>query len=312
MPEADVVVSAVVGAAGLEPTLAAVRAGRRVALANKESVVMAGPILFAEAARSGATLLPVDSEHSAVFQALLAGRREDVARIILTASGGPFRERPAAELASVTPEEALAHPTWSMGPKITIDSATLMNKALEVVEARWWFDCPAERIDVWIHPQSVVHSMVEFVDGSIVAELGPADMRLPIQYALTYPERKPGPARPMRPEDMRALTFGRPDAERFPALGLGRRAACEGGVMGAVLSAANEVAVEAFLAGACRFTDIPRAVEEAMDRAPVVAEPALDEVIEADRAARASAVESLGLGRPAPAVRAPVLDGRGG
>jgi len=296
--DADVVVSAIVGAAGLEPTLAAVRAGKRVALANKEALVMAGRLVLDEAARSGATLLPVDSEHSAVFQAKLAGRDDEVRRVILTASGGPFRTRAPEDFESITAAEALDHPTWSMGPKITIDSATLMNKALEIIEARWWFDVDPARIEVWIHPQSIVHSMVEFVDGSVVAQLGPADMRLPIQYALTYPERKSGCSSSLTPEDMSRLTFERPDTSRFPALELGYRAAREGGTAGAALNAANEVAVEAFLDGRCTFTDIPAAVRAAMDARrsgdPVSPrEPGLDDIWEADARARNDARQCL-------------------
>jgi 1-deoxy-D-xylulose-5-phosphate reductoisomerase len=296
--DADVVVSAIVGAAGLEPTLAAVRAGKRVALANKEALVMAGRLVLDEAAESGATLLPVDSEHSAVFQAKLAGRNEEVSRVILTASGGPFRTRPAEDFESITAAEALDHPTWSMGPKITVDSATLMNKALEIIEARWLFDVEPDRIEVWIHPQSVVHSMVEFVDGSTVAQLGRPDMRLPIQYALTYPERKSGCSSSLTPEDMSRLTFERPDTSRFPALELGYRAAREGGTAGAALNAANEVAVEAFLDGRCAFTDIPAAVQAAMDaRRPGDSVsprgPGLDDIWEADARARDDARSAL-------------------
>ena len=296
--DADVVVSAIVGAAGLEPTLAAVRAGKRVALANKEALVMAGRLVLDEAAKSGATLLPVDSEHSAVFQAKLAGKDDEVRRVILTASGGPFRTRAPEEFESISAAEALEHPTWSMGPKITVDSATLMNKALEIIEARWWFDIDPGRIEVWIHPQSVVHSMVEFVDGSVVAQLGPADMRLPIQYALTYPERKRGRSSLLTVKDMSRLTFEMPDTSRFPALELGYRAAREGGTAGAALNAANEVAVEAFLEGRCAFTDIPSAVRAAMDarRAGDSVSPrgpGLDDIWEADARARDDARSAL-------------------
>jgi 1-deoxy-D-xylulose-5-phosphate reductoisomerase len=292
--DADVVVSAIVGAAGLEPTLAAVRAGKRVALANKEALVMGGSLLLDEARSSGAVLLPVDSEHSAIFQSALAGNRHEIRRIILTASGGPFRTRPANDFASITVEQALAHPTWSMGPKITVDSATLMNKALEVVEARWLFDVPADRIEVWIHPQSIVHSMVEFVDGSMIAQIGPPDMRLPIQYAITYPERRPGASKPLAVEDMARLTFERPDGARFPALELGYRAARSGGTAGAVLSAANEVAVGAFLDRRCAFAEIPRVVGRVMDEAPAAVRPTLEEIWAADRWARSRARELLG------------------
>lgn len=256
---------------------------------------MAGGLVLAEARNSGATVLPVDSEHSAVFQARLSGSRGEVRRIILTASGGPFRERAIEEFDSITAGEALNHPTWSMGPKVTVDSATLMNKALEIVEARWLFDVDPSRIEVWIHPQSVVHSMVEFVDGSIVAQLGPTDMRLPIQYALTYPERRPGPCRELSVEDMSHLTFERPDTSRFEGLELGYRAAREGGTAGAVLNAANEVAVEAFLEGRCAFTDIPRVVAAVMDARRRCEGPALDDIWEADARARDEACRALRL-----------------
>ena len=249
--------------------------------------------MLEEAARSGATLLPVDSEHSAIFQAKISGRPREIRRVILTASGGPFRGRPPEELERVTAEEALEHPTWSMGPKITVDSATLVNKALEVIEARWLFGLEPDRIEVWVHPQSVVHSMVEFVDGSIVAQLGPTDMRLPIQYALTYPERRAGPLAGFRLEDMASLTFERPDTGRFPGLELGFRAAREGGTAGAVLSAANEVVVDAFLKGECRFTDIPRTIAGVMDRLEVVEEPTLDDIWSADRRARKEARKTV-------------------
>ncbi|MHC4250404.1 MAG: 1-deoxy-D-xylulose-5-phosphate reductoisomerase [Planctomycetota bacterium] len=293
--DADIVVSAIVGAAGLEPTLAAVRAGKRVALANKEALVMAGGLVLEEARASGATLVPVDSEHSAVFQAKAAGSDREVKRIILTASGGPFRDRGAEEFDAITADEALRHPTWDMGPKITIDSATLMNKALEIIEARWLFDVEPSQIDVWIHPQSVVHSMVEFVDGSVVAQLGLPDMRLPIQYALTYPERVRAERAPLGADDMSRLTFERPDTGRFPALELGWRAAREGGTAGAALNAANEVAAGAFLRGDCAFTDIPRAVETAMDARVPVGEARLKDIWEADAAARAVARRELAL-----------------
>jgi 1-deoxy-D-xylulose-5-phosphate reductoisomerase len=284
--DADIVVSAIVGAAGLEPTLAAVRAGKRVALANKEALVMAGGLVLHEARASGATLVPVDSEHSAVFQAKAAGADREVRRIILTASGGPFRDRAREEFEGITAEEALRHPTWDMGPKIT---------ALEIIEARWLFDVEPSQIDVWIHPQSVVHSMVEFVDGSVVAQLGLPDMRLPIQYALTYPERVRAERAPLGADDMSSLTFERPDTRRFPALELGWRAAREGGTAGAALNAANEVAAGAFLKGDCAFTDIPRAVEAAMDARVPVGEARLKDIWEADAAARAVARRELAL-----------------
>jgi 1-deoxy-D-xylulose-5-phosphate reductoisomerase len=282
----DVVVQGIAGAAGLAASLATLRAGRRLALANKESLVVAGPLLIAEARRTGATILPVDSEHSALFQCLQAGRAGEVRRLVLTASGGPFRGRTSTDLAGVTPAQALAHPTWSMGPRISVDSATLMNKALEVIEARWLFDVPPERIEVLVHPQSVVHSLVEFVDGSVVAQLGPPDMRLPIRYALGWPERLPVPERPFAWEDYARLTFEPPDRVTFPALDLGYEAARRGGTAGAVLNAADEVAVERFLEGTLPFADIPRLVADALEAHPFVVEPLLDDLLRADQWAR--------------------------
>lgn len=287
---ADIVISAIVGAAGLEPTMAAAKLGKRIALANKESLVMGGQLLLDMVAHSDAEILPVDSEHSAIFQANLAGDAKEVRRIILTASGGPFRTR-ESNFESITREEALNHPTWDMGAKISIDSATLMNKALEVIEARWLFDIPVDRIEVWIHPQSVIHSMVEFVDGSIIAQLGATDMRMPIHYALTYPERKPGGVEYMRLEDMMSLTFERPRTDVFKGLELGFRAAREGGTMGAVLNAANEVTVDAFLSGSCGFMDIPRINEAVMDEHKLISQPTLQELWEMDNWARLKARE---------------------
>jgi 1-deoxy-D-xylulose-5-phosphate reductoisomerase len=285
-PAIDRVVSAIVGAAGLRSTWAAIEAGKTVALANKETLVMAGPLVMALASRCGATILPVDSEHSAVHQALCSGRHVDVKRIVLTASGGPFRTKPREALATVTPAEALEHPTWSMGPKITVDSATMMNKALEIIEARWLFDMPAEKIAVLVHPQSIVHSLVEFVDGSVIAQLSPPDMRLPIQYALTHPERTEGPARTFDFTRPMTLEFEPPDVERFPAVRLGHEAAARGGTAGAVLNAANEAAVGRFLAGGLRFTDIAEACSRVLDGHPFEAEPTLDEILRLDSWAR--------------------------
>ena len=284
--EVDVVLVGISGAAGLAPTLAAARAGKVIALANKESLVMAGPILRAICQETGAVLLPVDSEHSAIFQALACGGRDEVAKLILTASGGPFRERSAAELQTVTAADALRHPTWDMGAKITIDSASLLNKALEVVEARWLFDVPVDRIEVAVHPQSIVHSMVEFVDGSVMAQLSLPDMKLPIQYALSYPERLPGPRVGFDLARFAELTFHAPDLERFPGLQLGFDAARAGGTMGAVLNAANEVAAGQFLAGEIPFPEIPRRVGAVMAAHVNVAEPDLDDVLAADAWAR--------------------------
>ncbi|HGY09429.1 MAG TPA: 1-deoxy-D-xylulose-5-phosphate reductoisomerase [Oceanithermus profundus] len=266
--DADVVVAAIPGLAGLEPVRAAVGAGRRVALANKESMVAAGPLLQEEAQKRGATFVPVDSEHSALFQALMGERRVDVAELILTASGGPFLREPA-DLDSVTPAQALRHPRWAMGPKVTVDSATLMNKGLEVLEAQALFGFPLERIKVLVHPQSYVHGLVRYVDGQIKALMGPTDMRLAIQYALTYPERAPTP---LAGEPLPArLDFEAPDLERFPALALAFRAGEQGGLAPAVLNAANEVAVAAFLEERLGFTGIPKIVESVLARTP--AEP---------------------------------------
>ena len=285
-PSVDRVVSAIVGAAGLRSTWAALAAGKTVALANKETLVMAGPLVTRLAERAGGAILPVDSEHSAIHQALCSGAAGEVARVVLTASGGPFRTRAPATLANVTPAEALRHPTWSMGPKITIDSATMMNKALELVEARWLFGVPAEKLAVLVHPQSVVHSLVEFVDGSVVAQLSPPDMRLPIQYALSYPRRIPGPARRLDFAQAMSLDFEPPDPQRFPALRLGHEAAARGGTAGAVLNAANEEAVGRFLAGSMKFTDIADVCGRVLDAHSFQAEPPLDEVLRLDAWAR--------------------------
>jgi 1-deoxy-D-xylulose-5-phosphate reductoisomerase len=282
----DRVVSAIVGAAGLRSTWAAIEAGKTVALANKETLVMAGPLVMRRAAETGATIIPVDSEHSAIYQALACGHPGEVSRIVLTASGGPFRSRSRDSLADVTPAEALRHPTWSMGPKITIDSATMMNKALELIEARWLFGLPAAKLAVVIHPQSVVHSLVEFVDGAVIAQLSPPDMRLPIQYALHYPDRVAGPARRLDFGESFRLEFEPPDAERFPAVRLGHQAASRGGTAGAVLNAANEEAVRGFLAGAMRFTDITEVCGRLLDEHPFQDSPTLDDVRRLDAWAR--------------------------
>jgi len=290
-PGVDRVVSAIVGAAGLRSTWAALDAGKTVALANKETLVMAGPLVTRLAAERGAALIPVDSEHSAIHQSLRSGGADEVLRVILTASGGPFRTRDAASLRDVTPAEALRHPTWSMGPKITVDSATMMNKALELVEARWLFDLPAEKLDVVVHPQSVVHSMVEFVDGSVLAQLSPPDMRLPIQYALSYPRRHDGPARRLDLTDRLRLEFEPPDPQRFPAVRLGHEAARRGGTAGAVLNAANEAAVAAFLDGEIAFTDIAEVCARILDRHDYRAEPSLDDIRRLDAWAREEVVQ---------------------
>ncbi len=285
-PDVDVVVSAIVGAAGLAGTWAALEAGKTVAVANKETLVLAGPLVTELAARRGGRLLPVDSEHSAIFQALQGSPPGAVERIVLTGSGGPFRGHTLADLEDVSVEAALNHPTWRMGRKITVDSATLMNKALEVIEARWLFDLPAEQIDVIIHPESIIHSFVEFRDGSVLAQLSPPDMRLPIQYALTYPERVPGPARRLKWRELAAFHFEQPDHETFPSLQLGYEVARRGGTCGAVLNAANEAAVGRFLAGDLPFLDIPRACRAALDHHNYSPAPTLAELHASDRRAR--------------------------
>lgn len=284
--DVDVVLAAVVGAAGLPAVLAAVRAGKTIALANKESLVVAGSLLIPEARRRGVTILPVDSEHSAVFQALSAGRIGEVKRVILTASGGPFRTWPIDRIRDATPADALNHPTWRMGHKITIDSATMFNKALEIIEAVWLFDLPPEKVEVVVHPESIVHSMVEFVDGNVIAQLSPPDMRTPIQYALTYPDRLDGAGRRLDLSRPLQLTLEPPDVQRFPALRLAYEAARARGTMGAVLNAANEAAVEAFTAGRIGFGRIAEVVEATMSAHRVLREPSLEDLTEADRWAR--------------------------
>ncbi len=291
-PEADFVLAGIVGAAGLEPTFAAVRAGRTVGLANKEALVLAGDLMIRAARESGATLLPIDSEHNALHQCLRGESVREVRRLILTASGGPFRGRPDLDLARVTPEDALAHPTWVMGPKISCDSATLMNKTLEVIEARWLFDVPAERIEVVIHPQSTIHSMVEFVDGSFVCQLGATDMKHPIQYALTWPRRCPTPLDPVVPSALPPLHFEAPDRKRFPCLEFGWRALEAGGTMPVVLNAANEVAVEAFLNRNIRFTDIPQVIDAVMTGHEPVAASSIDVIMRSDGQARREAADT--------------------
>jgi 1-deoxy-D-xylulose-5-phosphate reductoisomerase len=287
-PEVDIVVAAVVGAAGLEPVIAAARAGKTIALANKEALVVAGSIVIPAATEHRATIIPVDSEHSAIFQALRSGRASEIRKIILTASGGPFRTWSKSKIEHATVAEALAHPNWKMGPKITIDSATMMNKALEIIEAHWLFGLPAEKIEVLIHPQSIVHSMIEFLDGSVIAQLGTPDMRTPIQYALTHPERFDGCSSRLEWSKIKEMTFEQPD-ERFPALQLGFEVVRLGGTSGAVVNAANEVANEMFRAGKLRFGQIVQRVEEVLQRhkkSGFVAEPTLDELRAADHWAR--------------------------
>ncbi len=285
-PQVNIVVSAIVGSAGLRGTWAALEAGKTVALANKESLVVGGPLVIELARRKNAKILPVDSEHSALFQALQAGRRDEVRRVVLTASGGPFRTFTTEQLAQVTVAEALAHPTWAMGPKITVDSATLMNKALEIIEARWLFELSADQIAVMIHPQSIVHSMVEYRDGSVIAQLSPPDMRLPIQYALTWPDRCEGVAARLDWSQAMELRLEPPDFERFGALGLGLEVAAAGGTAGAVLNGANEAAVAAFLDGRLSFREIVPACRSILQNHNFDPEPSLEQVLEADRWAR--------------------------
>jgi 1-deoxy-D-xylulose-5-phosphate reductoisomerase len=294
---ADLVVAAIVGAAGLEPTLRAVRRGATVAIANKECLVCAGEIVLRESRQAGATLLPVDSEHNAIFQVFDFARPEMVARIVLTASGGPFRAASREAMRGVTPEQALRHPTWEMGAKISIDSATMMNKGLELIEAWYLFPVAKEKIEVVIHPQSVVHSLVEYVDGSLLAQLGTPDMRTPIAYALAWPERMATPARRLDLAALGQLTFESPDDERFPALRLARRALQSGGAAPTILNAANEVAVQGFLNRRIGFLDIAAVVEGALDEIPSEAPRDLDGVLAADRQAREVAgrlIERLG------------------
>ena len=284
--DADVVVSAIVGAAGLEGTWAALESGKTVALANKETLVVAGQLAMQVARDRGATILPVDSEHNAIFQALACGPKSELQRIILTASGGPFRNRTLSELADVTVEDALAHPTWDMGAKITIDSATMMNNALEVVEARWLFDVEPNQIDVVIHPQSIVHSLVEYVDGSVLAQLSPPDMRLPIQYALSYPERWDAPADRLDISQAIQLDFEPPDEDKFPALSLGHEVDRQGGTSGAVLNAAKEEAVNRFMNGEIRFPDITEICRAVLNNHDFDPSPSLETLFEYDAWAR--------------------------
>ena len=291
--EADWVMAAIVGCAGLLPTMAAAEAGKTVALANKEALVTAGGLMTDAAKRSGATLLPVDSEHNAIFQCLAGSRSEEIARLVLTASGGPFRMATEQQLREATPTEAVAHPKWSMGAKISVDSATLMNKGLELIEAHYLFGLPPEKIDIVVHPQSVVHSLVEFIDGSLLAQLGSADMRIPISYALGWPERIPTPAARLDLVKLGRLDFEAPDPERFPALRLARQALESGGGASVVLNAANEVAVELFLAARIAFTEIASIVEEALESFAAPAPANIADVMELDRETRARVIASL-------------------
>ncbi|MBI3853340.1 MAG: 1-deoxy-D-xylulose-5-phosphate reductoisomerase [Verrucomicrobia bacterium] len=289
LPAADIVLIAIVGTAGLQPALAAIRAGKDIAVASKEILVMAGEIVMSEARRHGVRVLAVDSEHSAIFQCLEDKPRDSVRVLWLTASGGPFRATPKEEFPNITVERALKHPSWVMGQKITIDSATLFNKGLEMIEARWLFDIEIARVRVVVHPQSVVHSMVEFVDGSLIAQLSSPDMCLPIQYALTYPDRVRSDRVQTSLAQLGSLTFEEPDLERFPSLNLARRAGEQGGTLPAVLNAANEVAVEAFVNGRISFMQIPQTVARVMDGHKLVPHPTLQEILEADAWARKEA-----------------------
>ncbi len=293
LDSADMVVSAMVGSAGLLPTLAAVEHGTCVALANKECLVMAGGLLMQTAREKGSQIMPVDSEHSAIFQCLAGNHKQEVKEILLTASGGPFREKSLKDLEAITPEIALRHPTWDMGPKVTIDSSTLMNKGLEVMEARWLFDVPLESIRVVIHPESVVHSMVTYWDGSVIAQLGVPDMRVPIAYALSYPERLPLGLSSPDLVGLGALTFQEPDMEKFPCLGLAIEACREGKTLPAVLNGANEVAVRAFLDRRIGFLGIAKVVEEVMNKHKPVSSPALADILSADTWAQRTAEESI-------------------
>jgi len=289
LPEVDMVVSSMVGAAGLLPTIAAIKAGKHLGLANKETLVIAGEIVMDLAIQNGIRILPVDSEHSAIFQSLQGNHRSTLRRILLTASGGPFFQKSREELAAVTPQAALQHPNWSMGQKITIDSATLMNKGLEVIEARWLFGVPTEHIDVHIHPESIVHSMVEYIDGSVIAQLGIPDMKIPIAYALAYPERLPVQNPPLDLFRLQKLSFYPPDTEKFPCLRLAYEACTRGSTMPAVLNAANEVAVKAFLEEKIGFLDISRVIETVMERHQTTNKLSLDAIVAADGWARQEA-----------------------
>jgi 1-deoxy-D-xylulose-5-phosphate reductoisomerase len=293
-PAVDIVVVATSGRWGLKPTLAAVRAGKRTALANKEALVMAGGIITQEARQSGAQLIPVDSEHSAIFQCL-QGEKQKATKIILTASGGPFLKYSPNQLSRVTPEQALKHPSWRMGPKVTVDSATLMNKGLEVIEARWLFDIPFDNITVLVHPQSIIHSMVEFADGSVKAQLSQPDMRLPIQYALSYPERLANPHLPRLDwKDIKELTFEPPDFETFPCLRIAAEAGKQGGTYPAALCGADEIAVQQFLVGRIGFSDIPELVEQTLNEHKPITKPDIEEILAADDWARDRVMRLVG------------------
>ncbi len=293
-PDTDIVLNAIVGAAGLKASMAAVKAGKRLALANKESMVIGGDLINKTAAENGAEIIPVDSEHSAIWQALIPGRKNEVRRILLTGSGGPFRETPREDFDKITKEQALNHPTWDMGAKITIDSATMANKALEVIEAVNLFQVPVDKIEVVIHPQSIIHSMVEFVDSSIIAQLSHPDMRLPIAYALFYPERRPAENGHVSLSEVGTLTFQKPDFDKFVLLDMAFQVVKTGGTSAAVFNAANEIAVAAFLHDTVKFSRIPDIVIHTLDRHTVIDNPSLEQILEADRWARETARKMLG------------------
>ena len=292
-PATDTVVTAMVGYSGLLPTVSAIKAGKTIALSNKETLVVAGELITGLCREHGVSIVPVDSEHSAIFQCLVGENRSEMRKIILTASGGPFRKLSKEQLSQVTPADALKHPNWDMGAKVTIDSASMMNKGIEMIEARWLFDCEPEKIEVAVHPQSIVHSMVEYRDGSVKAQLGVPDMHTPIRYALSYPSRLHTEARPMRLEDYATLTFERPDLEKFPLLGYAFEAIRKGGTMPCILNAANEIAVQAFLEGRIRFTDMPVIARRTMEAAPWSPTPDLETLIETNAAARTIAERLL-------------------
>ncbi|MBO1225271.1 MAG: 1-deoxy-D-xylulose-5-phosphate reductoisomerase [Candidatus Scalindua sediminis] len=284
--DVDIVISAIVGAAGLPAAIEVIKNGKTLALANKEALVMAGGIIVSMAREKGVSIIPIDSEHSAILQALRAGHPNEVKKVIITASGGPFRDYPKEKLSEVTLEEALNHPTWQMGQKITIDSATLMNKALEIIEAKWLFNLDSTQIDVIIHPESIVHSLVEFCDGSVIAQMGLPDMKVPIQYALTYPYRENGNVESLDLAKLGSLNFRKPDMDKFPALRLGYEVVEKGGTMGVTLNAANEIAVQAFLDRKIKFTDITKTVEHVMKEHNFIKDPTLQDIMDADAHAR--------------------------
>lgn len=281
--QSDIVLTSVVGMIGLLPTLEAIKSGKIIALANKETLVTAGEIVMAEAKKNNVDIIPVDSEHSAIFQSLKSGTKEEISKIILTASGGPFRGKKLTDLRNVSVFDALKHPNWSMGRKISIDSATLMNKGLEVIEAKWLFDVNVEDIEVVVHPQSIIHSMVEFIDGSIIAQLGVPNMKIPIQYALTYPERKYNSTKKLKLTEIKKLTFEEPDLDTFPCLKFAFEAIKQGGTMPSVLNAANEIAVKLFLERKIQFLDIPKLIEKAMLKHKIICKPNLGDIIESDK-----------------------------